>query len=164
MVDIKYPNLDSGYAIVYGEENHWRTEVRSILCRTATGEQAALTHECRAEGVSPEKIFQGNNYEFVAIKTWLGQYMVRSGANQHGLGEQLPDSAYQLGNGRIDIDCPLANIHEFGFDEALKKVRNPTSGRYFIKVDYKFRGENWVIYAPARYINFPDANTAGRYL
>jgi hypothetical protein len=90
--------------------------------------------------------------------------MIRSGANQYGPGEQLFESAYQLVNNRIGIECPLTSIHEFGFDGALKKVRNPTSGRFFIKVDYKFGGEDWVIYAPSRYVNFPDANTAGIYL
>jgi hypothetical protein len=31
MGDAKYPYLDIGFSIVYGKENHWRSEVRSIF-------------------------------------------------------------------------------------------------------------------------------------
>ena len=161
----EYPDLDGGYAVVYGQNNHWRTEVRSMLCRMATDEQAILTHECRAEGVNSTKIFDGRLYEFAAIKTWLGSGAVRSGSYNYGIGTGLPASAYELNDTlRVEVDCPLTKVQEFSFDEALEKFRNPTSGRYFIKIDYLYGEESWRIYAPARYVNFPDAGTERRYL
>ena len=161
----EYPNLDSGYAIVSAETNHWRAEVRSILCRTATSEMASLTHECRGENVESTNIFDGSIYEFAAIKTWLGNYSIYSGSHNYGCSNALSERACHLDDRlRIEIDCPLTNVHEFCFDEALKRLRNPVSGRYFIKVNYLYRGESWVIYAPARFINFPEAETEHQYL
>ena len=77
----------------------------------------------------------------------------------------MPASAYELHDKlRVEVDCPLIKVHEFSFDEALEKFKNPTSGRYFIKIDYLYEGESWRIYTPARYVNVPGSGAERQYL
>ena len=68
------PDLCNGYAVVGNKdaENLWRTEIRSVLHQILGRGKAYLTHECRAEVISPESIFTGENNEFTAINSWLG--------------------------------------------------------------------------------------------
>ena len=83
------PDLCNGYAIVGSKDakNLWRTEIRSVLHRKSSSEKAYLTHEARGEAISADRIFfRGMNYEFTAIKGWLENFSIRSGAFKHGLG------------------------------------------------------------------------------
>ena len=67
------PDLFNSYAVVGNKdaENLWRTEIRSVLHKNLDWRKAYLTHECRAEVISPESIFTGENNEFTAIKSWF---------------------------------------------------------------------------------------------
>ncbi|CCQ75510.1 hypothetical protein [Magnetospira sp. QH-2] len=164
------PDLEGGFATVGTNiRNSWRTEIRTVLVREeddgGTG-TAYLTHECRAETVDEEHIFSSHMYDFAAIRSWDGNYLVRHGSYNLGVGTGVPDAIHEKTDAiEIAITCPNVPVNVESFDSVLEACQSRTGKRLFMMVNYTYEGRNFQIYVPTRYLNFPNRSVQpDRYL
>lgn len=137
------PDLEDGFTIVYGEENSWRTEIRSILQFKNNDQNCFLTHECRAEALSKNNIFTGVNYEFAPVKTPDGNFNIRSGLYNYGFGLTEPNTVYEKTEIKIEAKCTEREVVYYGIDEMIERNKNDCVGRYFIDLEYTFEGKKY---------------------
>lgn len=148
--DGKIPDLEDGFAIVYGDQNCWRTEVRSILEIKENGQKSFLTHECRAEALSSDNIFTGANYEFAPVKTPNGNFNIRSGLYNYGFGLKDPSAIYEKTDHKIETQCSDRNVIYYDMNEMIIRHKNNYVGRYFVDLEYKFKGITYRSWAPLK--------------
>ncbi len=166
---IVVPDLEDGH-IVYNSGgnsggptpgNAWLTTVESALQRHAMGpsQMAYLGKECRAESVGEAPFDDRGNYEFVGLKGFDGNYIIRHGVNlsvEHEY-QKITAEAVQLGFD-FDVRAPQRIAQKIEFGEVLDMLQSWTSKpvrRLYVRVTYRHGGETFSIFTRCRYINFP---------
>jgi len=165
------PDLQDGFMVLSDDtDTPWQTGIECVLVRRRNEEEeerAYLSHECRAEAVGDDPFSHPGNYEFVGISTWIGNYILRSGPSLFSFNpiknfrKKIPEGCYQRTDNKYFISCNDRNIQYLDFDEVITFLQQKSqSGYKKLYMELKFRkfGYNYVLYAPCRYINFPNQN------
>ncbi len=159
------PDLHEGFIILNDNgSNRWWTGVECVLARRGNGaeQRACLSHECRAELVNDDPFGHPGEYEYVAITTWSGNYAFRSGHKLVGSERSKPSDAAPTCE---KIDMPLRvegadrDVRPMPFDDVLRMLRSDFADGYrkvYMAIAYRQGGHEYTLYAPCRYINFPN--------
>ncbi len=168
------PDIASGYLVFNSgansggsdlPENAWLTSVQSVLVRhdAGTPQYAYLGKECLAEGLSPQPFSGRDDYDFVGVKGWDGNYCLRNGAHLTPQQEytRIDDAVVRAGF-EFEATCPQCEVTPLGFSELLEMLRTRPAGavhKVFLSLGYAQGGVRYTMYTGCRYINFPH----GRY-
>ena len=171
MIKTVAPDLQDGFMVLnYDKNNRWQTGIECVLERRKNDEELErtyLSHECRAEAVNDDPFSHPGNHEFVCISTWTGNYILRSGSSLYGfnpiknLRKKYYKKTYQRVNNKFFVSCNDRNVQYLTFDEVITFLQqNFDSGYKTLYMELTFRqfGCKYVLYAPCRYINFPNPN------
>lgn len=155
-----------------GNSNRWQTGVECILSRIDHRNEvqvAWLSHECRAEHISPERIFDGSrHYEFLAVQGWDGSICIRSGPYNYGLNpiknywRNYPAAVYDTGTLEIQVFCAVRKIRVLDFSEALANLRGRDDGKrdkIFMLVEYEKGPYRYSLTTQCKYVNFPGPSS-----
>lgn len=172
---IVVPDLEDGFIVFNSGGNSggatpgnaWLTTIESALQRRGNGDpqMAFLGKECRAESVGQGAFDDRGNYEFVGLKGFDGNYIIRHGADlleEHEF-QRVTDDAVQLG---FDFDVRSAQrvAHKVEFGEVLTMLQGWTERavrRLFVQITYQHGGETFSLFTRCRYINFPHRASSG---
>ena len=171
------PDLENGYMVMgYNQANRWQTNIESVLAKkdsNGDSQYAYMSHECRGEDVSPN-IFGSRNYEFLVIKTWKGNYNLRSGSYNFGFNpfqnfaKRSPLTVYEKTEAEVVVRCDNREASYLSVDETLDMLQHETpnkNNKLYMEVSYFLNGSNYIVYAPCRYTNFPNPNNNdGKYI
>ena len=165
------PDLQDGFMVLNEDKNNcWQTGIECVLVRLKNDEEeerAYLSHECRAEQVSDDPFGHCGNYEFVGISTWTGNYTFRSGSSLFSFNpiknfrKKIPEGCYQRTDNKYFISCNDRNIQYLDFDEVITFLQQKFQSGYkklYMELKFCQFGYKYVLYAPCRYINFPNPN------
>ena len=168
-------DLENGH-MVMGADNLWQTGVECVLARTHGDNEkqyAWLSHECRAESVSPDIFGTHGNYEFVVIKGWNGTVILRSGSYSYGFNPirnflgKAPETTHEISDIGVDVYCNTRKARVLSFGEALEffqKEDENKSNKIYMLVEYEIGSHKYELFAPCRYTNYPQSTKNGKYL
>ncbi len=173
---LSVPDLADGFIVNgYGKPNRWQTFIEAALCRRdADGESrwAYLSTPCRAEFVAEQRIFGERYAEVIRAHTWDGTYTLRSGAalyRMNPLRNRRPDGGpasrlhYSHSEPRDLVKCDTVAATEIAYGDLLASLQGSVEGRdnriYFC-ITWQDGPISYDLYAPCRYINFPNPEIA----
>ena len=169
------PDLQNGFMILnYNRPNRWQTEIECVLDRQKDDmevKRAYLSHECRAEVVHEDPFSHPGNHEGVGISTWTGNYTLRSGPSVFGLNpfknikKEGPVAAYTKKDSEPLISCVDRKVQYLRFEETIELLQSDFDGIYkklYMELSYCQSGYDYKLYAPCRYLNFPNPESEGR--
>lgn len=166
-------DLDNGYIVVGDpvQGNIWQTNVEAILCnKSHESRPAFLSSRCRAEDVSPKKIFHSSaTHEFSVVSGYnMESVALRSGVSLSG-SSYYKLRSYQALPFINKISCNNRPAHFLDFDEAYAYFCDgPASpshhNKIYMRVRYKHRNEQYDLYAPCRYTNYHKLHDKEPYI
>ena len=173
---MKAPDLEHGFMIMSPDSpNRWWTGIECVLVRQVQGaakpQGAFLSHECRAEAVNEDPYSHPGVYEYVAISTWDGNYALRSGPKLTGVRGPAdrdtvrPDAAYERTEMEITVTSPDREVAPLSFAEVKEMLQAGFPAGYrklHMAISYRQDGNDYTLYAPCRYINFPHPTKESR--
>jgi hypothetical protein len=160
---MRVPDLANGYMVnTYDGYNRFQTFVECALeTETASGiETAYLSSRCRPESLSPDSIFNGLMYTFGIVHTTRGTWQLHSGSSQasrNPFGAVVPE--IKPTEQRSIVHCPVVEVAEVGFDEALAWLQTDTPdkhNRLYMEVAWQAGEVRHRLFTPCRYTNFPN--------
>jgi hypothetical protein len=174
------PDLAGGFIVNgFDKANRWQTFIEAALCRRdADGETrwAYLSTPCRAEFVTEQRIFGERYAEVVRAHTWDGTFTMRSGAALYRLNPwrnrrpgAIPAGAaasrlhYSPSEARDLVNCDAVTATEVAYADLLASLQGPVDGRdnrLYFQVAWREGERAYDLFAPCRYINFPNPETA----
>ena len=171
-------DLENGHLVIgSAQSNFWQTGVECVLARTIGQDEkqyAWLSHECRAESVSPDIFGSHQNYEFVVIKAWNGHVCLRSGSSSYGFNpiqyflNKAPESTYTTSDGEgVKTNCKMRKVRMLSFAEALdffQKEDEDKTNKIYMLIEYEIGSCKYELYAPCRYTNYPPSLRDEKYL
>lgn len=163
------PDLKEGYIILNDDEsNRWWTGIECVLAKQSHGsaaqQRAYLSHECRAELVNEDPFGHPGEYEYVGMATWMGNYAFRSGHQLVGSDRTDPGGTAPTCE---KIDMPMRvegvdrEVEPLAFTEVVEMLRSDFKNGYklmHMAITYRQGEHDYTLYAPCRYINFPNPN------
>jgi len=160
------PDLCHGFMINGGSENNlWQTDIQCVVSRRCgTGERqwAYLATPCRAEDVTPGRIFSNRSFEAAVLSDWNGTFMTRGGA---ALRPPFPWQKRSVAKCRINpmpasrIHCDEVAVLELGLGDLLQEFAAPAADRnndLFLKADWSCGGWDWELFTRCRYTNYSN--------
>ena len=125
---------------------------------------AYLGHECRAERVGEAPFDDRMNYEFVGIKGWDGNYLVRSGVDLSSEEEYQQLTPQQVQDGfDFHVTAPSRAARKIAFAELLTMLQGSVTRpmpRIYFRVMFRAGEDLFAIYTRCKYINFPHGRSA----
>ena len=173
------PDLQNGFMILnHDAPNRWLTGIECVLARRespgAEEQRAYLSQECRAEQVCDDPFSHAGEYEYVGISTWSGNYALRSGSSITGVkspekaDEGGPDLSHEKVDRNFVVSCSDRQARQVSYEEVQRLLQSDFEDGYmrlYMAISFRQRGHAYVLYAPCRYINFPNPRSAaGDYL
>ena len=176
MQTMTVPDLHSGFMMMgYDGSNRWQTAVECVLARRVPGQAeeqyAYLSHECRAERVCDDPFGHPGEYEYVGISTWAGNYAMRSGPALAGVrsaprpGDDVKDFSYEQIAGKTAVFCDRNEAQRLSFEQVKHLLQTDFEDGYrklYVAVSFRQGANEYTLYAPARYINFPHPTETDR--
>ena len=145
------PNIASGHILSgIGTRNFWQTSIMAAVFHAS--EWSYLSHECRAEAISPSNIFEGHVYDFRVLVTPTCTFAMRTGAYLVPMRGQ-PSAALERARFISEVRTEFVNSKSLGFSEALEECRR---GLMWLHIEF---GQT-ILICPASYVNFPSDGQA----
>jgi hypothetical protein len=170
--DIEVPDIEDGYIVFNAggnngsamPENVWMTTIESALQWLGPESKFAyLGHECRAEGVDEAPFDDRKNYEFVGIKGWDGNYLIRFGVDLSSEEEYQQLTPQQVQDGfDFHVTAPSRVARRLGFEELLSRLQGKVAGpipRTYFRVAFRMGSDLFAVYSRCKYINFPHGRS-----
>lgn len=131
---------------------------------------AYLSSRCRPESIGQDAIFLDDNlYDFAAIETSEGTLALHAGSSQASrnfLGRACKHYVAPTAH-PSRVECRQRPVSDLGFDEVLGELQAPSEGRdnhLYLRCDWMDGTTSRTLFAPCRYINFPNPDLDHRKL
>jgi len=170
-------DLENSYMVMGGEAaNNWQTGLECVLTKVIGDNDKQiswLSHECRAETISPNIFNPIGNYEFVVLKGWNEDICIRSGSYNYGFNPirnflgKAAETTYETRGEATKVFCQTRKARTLSFEESLEFLHNKDkekTNKIYMLIEYEIGSCKYELYAPCKYINYPSSLMGEKYL
>ena len=149
-------NIDKSFIRFIGEQNSWRTNIKSIL--STENKKIFLVKECRAELVGEHPFFHPDRYEFFAIIEDDKTHFIRTsivGGNKGNV---------QLNARSNKKHIVESNVNYLSFEKIHEIVSSGKTNNIYCEIEYEYEAIKYSLISKCEYINYNTEKNDDKYL